>query len=247
MSSSRDYLRQSISAGSILALIAGMTLTVIGAISAAPDTHGDNPWSYAIFVGPALVTAYLALELCWKGTDALVLQLAFRVYAVGAIVAALNTVVFVIAIAGNPVVYGRDDFHYWLSGPYLIIPSLLDYFFGMVSGFAVLLVVTLPFVSVMRSRVAIPANMLSENPAFATRNRRAMIALSVLLILVFVIPTLIVIGDTVTVWVGIALIPLGVFLAIFVSVTQRKAMITELLGVEPWQQSEPDAQPGSRR
>ena len=246
--SSSAYLRESVSVGSILALIVGMTLTVIGAISAAPDTHGENPWSYAIFVGPAIVTAYLALELCWKATDALVLQLAFRVYAVGAVVAAINTIVFMITItAGHPVVYGRDDFHYWLNGPYLIIPSLLDYFFGMVSGFAVLLVITLPFVSVMRSRVAIPANMLSENPAFATRNRRAMIALSVLLILVFLVPTLIVIGNPVTVWIGIALIPLGVFLAIFVSVTQRKAMITELLGVEPWQQSEPDAQPGRRR
>ncbi len=233
-----SYLRACVSPGSVIALALGVTLTVIGAISAAADPEGDNLVSLGLFLGTALVIAYLALELSWRGGDDYLQHLVFRIYLVGAIVAAINTVATIIAIAGHPIQYVRNDFQYWLSGPWLIIPSLLGYFLGMIAGFAVLLVITLPVMSVLRSRTAIVANGLSENPAFAARNRRAMIALSVLLVLVFVIPTLIVIGDPVTVWAGVALIPLGVFLAVFVSVTQRKAKITELLGLEDWQRTD---------
>ena len=233
-----DYLRACVSPGSLIALALGVALTVTGAISAAADPEGDNLWSLGLFIGTAVVIAYLSLELSWKGRNDYLLHLVFRVYAVGAIVAVINTVATIIAIAGHPIQYVRNDFQYWLGGPWLIIPSLLGYLLGMIAGFAVLLVITLPIMSVLRSRVAVAANALSENPAFAARNRRAMIALSVLLILVFLIPVLIVIGDPTTVRVGVVLIPLGVFLAIFVSVTQRQAKITELLGVEAWQQTD---------
>lgn len=233
-----DYLRACVSPGSVIALALGVALTVIGAISAAADPEGDNLWSIGLGLGTALVIAYLSLELSWKGGKDYLLHLVFRVYLVGAIVAVVNTLAAIIAIAGHPIQYVRNDFQYWLGGPWLIIPSLLGYFIGMIAGFAVLLVITLPVTSVLRSRVAIAANNLSENPAFAARNRRAMIALSVLLILVFLIPILIVTGDPVAVKVGVALIPLGVVLAIFVSVTQRQAKITEWLGVEDWQQTD---------
>lgn len=221
----------------ILFLLIGIAVTVYGVITAASDIHGDEPWGVGIALGPAIVAAYTTLNLCWRGTDYFLVQWGFRVYGVSGIAAIICSVAAFITLAVVPLQFNKSGFNYWLSGPFWMMPTLVGFAGGLAASTAVFLVITLPFVSVMRSRIAIRGNMLSLNPRYAAQNRRAMIALSVMLILVFVIPTFIIVGNQTLVWIGIALIPLGIFLMIYVSVSQRPARWAEILGVEDWQQT----------
>ena len=232
------YLRDALTWGGVVSLVIGAAVTVFGVVVAASDVHGENPWGLGMAFGGTIAPAFTTLHLCWRATDDYRLQWAFRIYGVSGIAAIVNTIAALIAILVVPIEYSRTGFNYLLSGPALLLPAFVGLIAGAAASVVVFLVIVLPFLSVARSRRAIAGNLLSANPAFAARNRRAMIGLSVLLILVFLIPTLIVIGDPITVRVGVFLIPLGVFLAVFVSVTQRRLTITELLGVEEWQQTD---------
>ena len=243
-------LRETLSWDAVLALLISIALAVTGAMAAAGDVHGDDPWGNALWVGPAIAAGYTTLSLCWRATDFFNFQWLFRLYAVSGIAAILNTIATLITVLFVPIEYAKHGFNYWMSGPFWLIPLGAGLLAGVGASVIVFVAIVLPFVSVARTRIAIRGNLLSENPAFLARNRRAMIGLSALLILVFLVPSLIVVGQEVgnqlAVWIGIALSPVLVFLTFYVSYTQRPALITEFLGVEKWQ-LEPDAQPRRRR
>ena len=243
-------LRETLSWDAVLVLLISIALAVTGATAAASDVHGDNPWGNAMWIGPAIAAGYTTLSLCWRATDFVNFQWLFRLYAVSGIAAVLNTIAILITVLVVPIEYAKHGFNYWMSGPFWLIPLVGGFVAGVGAAVIVFVAIVLPFISVLRTRVAIRANMLSENPAFLKRNRNAMIGLSALLILVFLAPTLFVVGlkidYPVAMWSGIALAVPMFFLMFYVSYTQRPALITEFLGIEPWQ-LEPDAQPRRRR
>lgn len=234
-------LRETFTWDAVLLLLVSIALAVTGASSAASDVHGESPWGNALWVGPAIVAGYTTLSLCWRATDFFTFQWVFRLYAVSGIAAVLNTIATLITVLVVPIEYAKHGFNYWMSGPFWLIPLGAGMLAGVGASVIVFVAIVLPFVSVARTRIAIRGNLLSENPAFAQRNRRAMIGLSVLLILVFLVPSLIVVGleveNQLAVWIGIALSPLLAFLMFYVSYTQRPALLTEFLGIEPWQQA----------
>lgn len=233
-----NLMRDAFTWDAVLFLLIGIAVTVLGVVSAAGDIHGDEPWGVGIALGPAIVAGYTTLNLCWRGTDYFLVQWVFRLHGVSGVAAIICSAAAFITLAVVPVQFTDNGFNYWLAGPFWLMPTLVGFGGGLAASTAVFLVVTLPFVSVMRSRIAIRGNMLSLNPRYAAQNRRAIIALSAMLILVFVIPTFIIVGNQTLVWIGIALIPIGVFLMIYVSVTQRPARFSEILGLEDWQRND---------
>ncbi|AZC13156.1 hypothetical protein [Microbacterium sp. ABRD28] len=141
-----------------------------------------------------------------------------------------------------------SGFHYWFEEPHpFVLPFLAGWFLGMLAGLVATLLVVLIF-AYRRPRDFAAANMNDLSPKHAVRVRRANIALAWLLILVFLVPTLIVWGaeearagsileaaqNTLLLFtdpgsyladaawiVGLALIPVGIGLTIFIVRTQR--------------------------
>ena len=218
--------RQALTVGTVIALVLGVVVTVYAVVDAASDPYGDSPWGNGMLAGPSLVVGFATIQLLWKGNENLIAQWGARIFGLNVIATALCSLAFTIAYFATPITLGRNGFHYWFGEGFAIFfPLLLGFGAALLVGLVLFVAVLLPFMAIARSRELTAANQLDTDPKYAGRNQRALIAMSVMLILVFAIPSLIVFGDDarneVAVWIGVALIPVGVALVVYVAVVQR--------------------------
>lgn len=239
------------------ALIAvSVPATVIAMLQAARDPHGDTLWGLLMFIPPGVVTAYAVIELLWAPSRLLAGAM-FRMLAIPGAAAVVSTVTIAIAYALPPVqqvlaeTRDSDGWHYWLGadeGNPWLLAFLAGYGLGALVGLVAWVFVVLPVTAFRRPREFAETNMMSTKREDLEHNRRAGIAISFLLILIFAIPSLIVggaatatAGDVVELfadagWVlqdplenlgeiawfiGLLLIPVAVWLLWYVYMTQR--------------------------
>jgi hypothetical protein len=239
------------------ALIAvSVPITVIAMLEAARDPHGDTVWGVLMYIPPGVVTAYAVIELLWAPGRQLAGAM-FRMLAIPGAAAVVSTVTIAITYALPPVqevlaeTRDPDGWHYWLGaeeGNPWLLSFLAGYGLGVLVGLVAWVFVVLPVTAFRRPREFAETNMMSTRREDFERNRRAGIAISFLLILIFAIPSLIVGGaatadadDMVELftnagWVlqnpvenlgeiawfiGLLLIPVAIWLVWYIYVTQR--------------------------
>jgi len=216
-------VRESLTFGTIIAFVIAIGVTVFAVVDAAADFYGDRPWGTGMLLGPSVVVAFSTIQLLWKGTDATLQQWNARVFGVNALATVACTLAFVVTFGLVPVQYGKGGFQYWFSGGWstIMFPSLLGFGAALLAAIAALILVVLPVMAIRKPRQLASVNMLDTDPKYARRNSMAGLALVVLLILVFLIPTLVVAFEGAPRIVGFALIPVGIALTIFIGVTQK--------------------------
>ena len=216
-------VRESLTVGTIIALVIAIAVTVFAVIEAASDFYGDRPWGTGMLLGPAIVVGFSTVQLVWKGTDAVLAEWGARVFGLNALTTVACTLAFAVTYPLVTVEYGKAGFQYWFSSGWqtIVFPSLLGFAFGLLGGLVAFILVVLPVMAVRRPRQLASANMLDTDPKYEARNTIAGLGLVVLIILAFLIPTLIVAFEGVPRIVGFVLIPVGIGLTIFVGVTQK--------------------------
>ena len=217
------YVREALTIGTVIVLAVSVAAVVYGVVDAASDFYGDRLWGNGMLLGPALVVAFSTVQLVWKGDERVIAQWGARVIGLNAIATVLATLAFTITYPLVTVQYGKAGYQYWLGEGWqtIMFPSLLGFGMGLLAGLAGFILVVLPFMAIKAPRQLASANMLDMNPKYEARNTAAGLAMVVLIILVFLIPTLIVGFGGVAGTVGWVLIPVGVGLTIFVGVMQR--------------------------
>ena len=216
-------VRESLSVGNIIALAIAVAITVFAVIDGAADYYGDRPWGNGMLVGPALVVAFSTIQLIWKGTDAVLQQWQARVFGLNFIATVACTLAFAVTYPSVTVQYGKNGFQYWLGEGWatIIFPSLLGFGFALLAALVGFVLILVPVMAIRAPRRLASANMLDTDPKYERRNSIAGLGLVVLIILVFLIPTLIIAFEGVPRIVGLALIPVGIGLTIFVGVVQK--------------------------
>ena len=197
----RSLLRDTFSPTWIVVGLAAAALSGFGTVMAAADGHGDTGWGLLMILSPALATAISVLALLGD-TDELIRRYTFRTTVYSAAVTLVSVIVgFVVTLL--PVTAGAiastskpDGWHYWFDGgTYPILLTLLaGWGAALLASLLVLVLIVVPVLAIRRPRDFAKANMLSTEQRHYERNRRAGIAFAFLLILIFAIPTLIVVG-----------------------------------------------------
>src|SRR5690606_10295347 len=213
----------------------------------AADPAGELGLIGFLFIFPGVpVTAWAALQTTWRPDERAGYMLAtlLRGVLVPAVTVPPLTIVHVI-LTRIPVLHDRvlahqrpDAYlrHYWFSGESgainVIDGSLAEtIFMSLLGGFAFSLIAALVIsvfvvwpVNAVRNPTALFRDaMLSDDPAVAATNIVAVRALSGVMMLAFVVPTLMVLSDSDEPlwWVGAALIPVLVWLVYLVWKRQR--------------------------
>ncbi len=216
-------VRESLTVGNLIALAVAVALTVYAVIDAAADFYGDRIWGNGMLIGPSLVVAFATVQLVWKGTDAVLQQWQARVFGLNLIATVACSLAFAITYPFITVQYGKGGFQYWLGEGWatIVFPSLLGFGFALLAALVGFVFIVIPFLAIATPRRLAKANMLDPNPKFEAQNGRAGLAMALLLILVFLVPTLIVAFDGVAETIGWVLIPVGIAAVIFIAATQR--------------------------
>ena len=216
-------VRESLTVGNLIALAVAVALTVYAVIDAAADFYGDRIWGNGMLIGPSLVVAFATVQLVWKGTDAVLQQWQARVFGLNFIATVACSAAFALTYPFVTVQYGKGGFQYWLGEGWatIIFPSLLGFGFALLAALVGFVFIVIPFLAIATPRRLARANMLDPDPKFEAQNGRAGLAMALLLILVFLVPTLIVAFDGVAETIGWWLIPVGIAAVIFIAATQR--------------------------
>jgi hypothetical protein len=258
-SPSTGYLgrvRESLTIGTVIALVIAVAGTVFAVIDASSDVYGDRPWGNGLLVGPSIVVGFATVQLVWKSTDAVLLQWGARVFGLNLIATVACSAAFALTYPFVTVQYGTGGFQYWLGEGWatIVFPSLLGFAFALLTTMACFVVIVMPYLALAKPRRLAAANMLDTDPSYEARNRVAGLVMVALIILVFLIPTLIIAFDGVAEIVGWVLIPVGVVAMIVVAVTQKTDRARRAAsGTRSFfdkvadARSEPDAQPRRHR
>ncbi len=216
-------VRESLTIGNIIALAVAVAITVYAVIDAASDYYGDRIWGNGMLIGPSLVVAFATVQLVWKGTDAVLQQWQARVFGLNFIATVACSAAFALTYPFVTVVYGKNGYQYWLSEGWatIVFPSLLGFGFALLAALVGFIVIVLPFLAIAMPRRLAKANMLDPDPKYDAQNSRAGLAMALLIILVFLIPTLIVAFDGIAETIGWWLIPAGIAAVIFIGATQK--------------------------
>jgi len=216
-------VRESLTIGNIIALAVAVAITVFAVIDAAADYYGDRPWGNGMLIGPALVVAWSTIQLMWKGTDAVLQQWQARVFGLNLIATVACTLAFAVTYPSVTVQYGKGGYQYWLGEGWatIVFPSLLGFGFALLAALVGFVFILVPFMAIRAPRRLASANMLDTDPKYAAQNSAAGLAMALLLILVFLIPTLIVAFDGVAEAVGWWLIPVGIAAVLVVGVMSK--------------------------
>lgn len=245
-------------------LLLTCVVAALGVVLTAGDGRGDNAWSWLCLVGAAAIpTAWCVLRPLWKPDPNLptifaALQRTVLVPAlITPLVATVSTVVVLLPPVADLIVRSRrpDGWHYTFSVDdghpvfvTLVLGGLANWIVAMLVGLALSVVVVIPWVAFVSPRQAIASNMLDTSPEHLAANTRAMRFFAVLILLVFLVPTFIVVGSQEAVagsvgevfgtwfrvfdepreywadlmWmVGLATIPVGIVLLLVVRLLQR--------------------------
>lgn len=134
-------------------------LVVVGVVVSIGDPEGDIPLGAAMIVGPAVVSAYTALEMLWwrRGRDILfrVLHACLLVQIPTVVVATVVSSVLT-AMPFAQRMFAEQGFNYWWDGSTGPMAGLLTLFAGYgIAGFAgimAILIVCLPGLALLQAR-----------------------------------------------------------------------------------------------
>lgn len=259
-------LRETFTPLVVLTSVIGLAVTALGVVTAANDPEGESLLAtFALVGGPAIATVYACLSLLWRPDPRLptIVVSLLRVIVVPLVLAVPNAVVALVVVLMPPVADAitagrspRTGFHYyfsaedgspaWIALAYVGLGGLIV---ALLAGLVVSVFVVLPWLSFRRPSEAARAHQLSMAPEDLPANAGAARALSLILVLAFLVPTLIVVGSETArsdsaqealldgwwrffgepgsyagdlAWaVGIALIPVGVALVVWAKIRQR--------------------------
>lgn len=262
--------------------IALMALSCVGAAvgvyRAAFDGEGDLPFTMSLFIGAAaLPTAWAVLRGLWHpDPEVPAMYAAFSRTIVAPLVsvwpAVITGVITVLVPSVNQLILDSrrpDGWHYTFGvdegAPWTTVAvfgGLLCIIIAMLLGLVLSVVVVLPFLAFRRPAEAVESNMMDTSADAMPANTKAIRGLSILLILVFAVPTFIIVGkdnayyydfgDALRncwrvftepeyfwgdfMWVlGVFLIPIGVLLVVFVKVLQRpNHAVRDAAGMSAW-------------
>lgn len=248
----------------IALIVLSCVTAAVGVYRAAGDAAGDAFFTMPLFVGgAALPTVWAVLRGLWHRDPevptinaALVRTVVAPLVSVWpAVLTGLVTVL--LPPVSRLIVDSRSavGWHYNFSvddgSPAFVVAvlgGLLCVIAAMLAGLVLSVVVVLPFVAFRRPVEAVETNMMDSSPAALPANTRAIRWLAILIILIFVVPTFIVVGkdnamargfgdalgNSVRVFsepglfwgdcmwvVGVFLIPVGVVLTVLVKLFQR--------------------------
>jgi hypothetical protein len=193
--SSPPVLTASTAALGVLAVAAA----VLGAVLAAPDAGGDTLWGIAMIGASGAATALAVLACAFGGRFEIlgvlrrVVGYSFLVALAGAV--AVSVTLLVPAVSdGVARAAGEDGEHYWFGEPGLFWLTLLaGWGLGLCAGLVALLA-TFVILAHRRPRASAREDQDDTAPEHAATRRRAGIAFAWLLVLVFAVPTLVVVG-----------------------------------------------------
>lgn len=218
-----------------------LLLAVISSIAAVPvAAMYDGPPAEAavwlILLAPMAVSLWAVIESVWRPDEQLGVALLALIRTMVVPAAAglvLGVAAFLPAVV--PALWREFPLREWPQeffgifetisslGGWLGMNILVGFLFALMGGLFLAVGVVLPWLTFFRPDQAIRDNMLSRDPQHRRRNIAVMRALSVLLVLVFLIPGLMNWGrmyDTQW-WIGAALIPFAAGLLLYVYLRQR--------------------------
>ena len=213
-------------------MVAAIALTVSTyvAFEVLADPYSDSPFWVGI-AAPALTGAWMSIELCWsRSKEPLLVRWGLRTFVLGGLFVLVNTVVHAFvwwqpaadAAQRYPDEYD-SAFGAWVT--VLLGFDLLGYAASLVGGMFGLIVVLIPFFAIARTPEFADANMLEPGQKHAKAARLGGLGLSVVLLLTFAIPSLILFGEQygneLMVIIGWALIPVGIVAVVFTAIVQR--------------------------
>lgn len=255
-------LRNIFSPGFFVLLAIAAVLVVKGFLVAAGDTNGDHQGYFFMALGAAaLPTLWAVLRTLWSKEPNFMLALSSVVPAGFLATLSLTLVAMgtVLVPSVTATIYSArrppHGFHYFFaeeSGHPVVSALLTMGLAGMIIailvGLLAAVVIVIPVVAFRHQRAFTVQNQLDTSPEYARTNAAAGKAIAILLILIFVVPTLIVVGAKNAqstgllealaqcwqvfsqpqiywadmAWVlGVAFIPVGVFLLIYIRIKQR--------------------------
>lgn len=197
----RALLRDVFGIAGLVGLPVAVAFAVWSTLGAAADGAGDTSWGWGILASPGIAMFIAAVAVC--RAPAFLTLYARRLLIYGpiasvvcalavAITRSLPSTTAVAEASSNP-----DGSHYWFDGGAFQFweVALGGFILSTLFGLGVLIVIVLPFVAIRRPRDFAEQNMFDQSPKYSETNRRAGIALSFLLIVIFAIPALIIIGS----------------------------------------------------
>ncbi|XBH20348.1 hypothetical protein V5R04_08785 [Jonesiaceae bacterium BS-20] len=195
----------------ILLVVLSCIITGLGIWVAAGDPHGKQGWSMpAAILAPALPVAWSIVQLLWNDTKPeLFIGSAFLRSVAVPFFSVVPTLFFAVVTVLLPVVnrtieetrYGEYGTHYYFSvrdgSPLQVViagTGVLGYAAGVLAGLLIIVFVLLPTMAFGNPKKFAQVNQLEPGEEHAKSNAVASKALSVFLMLTFLIPTLIVFG-----------------------------------------------------
>jgi hypothetical protein len=193
-----------------LLVVLAAALTVAGVVVAAGDGRGDIWWAGLYLATGVIPTAWAVLQPLWRADGAssaifVALQRCVLIpLIVGPILAVVSAVVVLLPPVAQRITDSRlaDGWHYYFPADggapvyqALVLGGLAGIFIPMLVGLALSVVVVVPWVAFRRPREFAEANMLDTSEKSAAANSTAGKLFAVVLVLVFAVPTLIVVGS----------------------------------------------------
>ena len=195
----------------ILLTVLACVLVAYGIYLAAGDPQGDRSWSMiTVLLAPSLPIAWSMLQLIWNSKrPELMLLDAFLRCVVVPVFTVLPTLVVAVITVLLPSVqgtieatrYGEYGTHYYFSlrdgSPLTVVltgSGILGYAGAVLTGLVLLVFAVLPAMAFGNPKKFAQVNQLEPGEEFAKSNAVASKALSVFLMLTFLIPTMIVFG-----------------------------------------------------
>jgi hypothetical protein len=225
-------LRGELSIPTIIIAVIVTVISTLGMNEALRDPFGTSGWAYVALASPALTGGWMAVEQLWRPSRLEPLgQFALRQFAFGLTFGVINALVHVVACrdAAEYGVVHHPDYRYPTAGDQLANGiaafDLLGYAASIAGGTAVLVLVFLPVTAIRSPRELAEINALSTQESDLAAARATGLFMSVLIVLVFAVPTLIVVGNEtdngLLRWIGILLVPGLVLLTVVVKAVQR--------------------------
>jgi len=181
---------------------ATIPLTIVAMYFTALDVQGETLWGIVLFAAPTVAAVYTVLEVLWTGRGP-ASGMAVRMLLVPAISAVVSAVTIAITYALPPVQQAlartrlADGWHYWFDaeeGNPWLLSLLAGLFLGILAGLATWVFVVLPVTAIRKPREFAQANGAGPDDGDPEAIRRTSIGFALLIVMIFLIPTLIVVG-----------------------------------------------------
>lgn len=186
----------------LVAVMIGVQYVLVDDVAA--DGEGDTPWGMVLMFAACVPVAWAILETLWVKFDLPPIWVAFTrtivlPLAMGAVLGTTASLVRLRPGVEDTIEAHRrpDGWHYWYDASRgggdiaseLPLTVLANMFMPMLVALALVVLVVLPWFAFVRPREFMTANMMDTSPEATAGNSVAARAISILLILVFAVPT----------------------------------------------------------